>query len=384
MSPKNRDAEAANAPLLHAALQSPSIAKAGPQSAEPPTFSAIRSAIPAACFERSTWKGLAALAVTLCVYLGTTAWLYSAATWTMLILAAIARGLSIGPLFIVGHDACHDALTPHPWLNRFIGQLAFLPSLHTFTGWRYGHNFVHHQHTQILERDTGYPPLSPAQFAALPKTARAWYQLSRTPLGAGLLYLPLWWKYQAFPNAVARNQIRLAGPNFSWQQVLVALWLVFEACLFAGVFARIGWLPATYFSPWIMLLCGIFVTQLVWNTQMGFVTFLHHFHPKVAWHNEAEAPSAAQRQLESTVQIIFPAHTHWSMMNIFEHTAHHAMPTLPLYHLPRAQAALNRAFARHIPRERLTLRNISAAFATCKLWDTRAKQWVGYAAAKAK
>jgi acyl-lipid omega-6 desaturase (Delta-12 desaturase) len=377
-----RDAQAAIEPLIHATLQSPSLVKASPQAAELPTFSAIRTAIPAECFERSIWKGLAALIVTLCVFMATTAWLYSSKTWYLLIFAAVARGLSIGPLFIVGHDACHDALTPRQWANRMIGQLAFLPSLHTFTGWRYGHNFVHHQHTQILERDTGYPPLTPAQFAALTPLARAWYRLSRTPLGAGLLYLPLWWKYQAVPTAEARNQIRLAGRYFAWEQALLALCLVFEICLFSGVFARMSLLPAMHFSPWIMLLCGIVVTQLVWNTQMGFVTFLHHFHPQVPWHSEAEAPPAARRQLESTVHIIFPAHTHWSMMNIFEHTAHHAVPNLPLYHLPRAQAALNRAFARHIPRERLTLRNIQAAFATCKLWDVHAKQWVGYAGTK--
>jgi acyl-lipid omega-6 desaturase (Delta-12 desaturase) len=363
---------------VHAALQSPTLLHAGPQLASVPTFEAIRAAIASEYTQRSTPKGLTAFAAAALLYAAATLWLYSATTWYGLTFAVVARGLTIGLIFIVGHDACHDALTPHTRLNRWLGCVAFLPSYHTFTGWRYGHNFVHHQHTQILEKDTGYPPLSPTGYAASPRWQRAYYRLSRTPLGAGLLYFPLWWKYQAHPSAEARAAIRRAGPNFRAEQCIIALWLCLEVCLFAGVFSRFGLIPAAQFSPLIMLFCGIIATQCVWNTQMGLVTFLHHFHPRVPWHSEASAPPAAQRQLESTTHMIFPGATHWSMLNIFEHTAHHAVPQIPLYHLHRAQAALNRAFVRHIPRERLTLRNIGNAFATCKLWDVEARKWVGY------
>jgi acyl-lipid omega-6 desaturase (Delta-12 desaturase) len=342
------------------------------------SFNAIRAAIPPSCSKRSTAKGLIVFTLAVAIYLVTTAWLYCANAWPALMLAVCARGLSIGLVFIVGHDACHDALTPSRWLNRVLGQLAFLPSLHTFTGWRYGHNFVHHQFTQIIERDTGYPPLSPAQYAAQSAAARLIYRFSRTPLGAAFLYIPLWWKYQAFPSTEARSQIRRAGKFFFSQQMLVAAWLALEVALFSGALAKAGFVPAPHFSPTVLLIAGVIVTQLVWNTQMGIVTFLHHFHPHVAWHSEAEAPDAAQRQLASTVHITFPAHTHWSMLNIFEHTAHHAMPQIPLYHLPKAQAALNRAFANVIQREQLTLRNVRQAFSVCKLWDVQKKMWVGY------
>jgi acyl-lipid omega-6 desaturase (Delta-12 desaturase) len=374
------DRPPANAPYIHVALSAPTLLHAGPQQPSVPTFEAIRAAIPSDCFARSTRKGLLAFAFAASLYAAATMWLYSATAWYALVLACIVRGLTIGVVFIVGHDACHDALTPHTRLNRLIGQLAFLPSLHSFTGWRYGHNFVHHQHTQILEKDTGYPPLSPARYAASPRWQRAYYRLSRTPLGAGLLYFPLWWKYHAWPSAEARAAIRRAGPSFRTEQIILGLWLGLEVSLFAGIFSHLGVIPAAQFSPFTILFFGIIATQCVWLWQLGFVTFLHHFHPRVAWHSEASAPPAAQRQLESTTHMMFPGAAHWSMLNIFEHTAHHAVPQIPLYHLHRAQAALNRAFVRHIPRERLTLRNIGNAFTTCKLWDMEARKWVGYRA----
>ncbi len=127
-----------------------------------------------------------------------------------------------------------------------------------------------------------------------------------------------------------------------------------------------------------MLFFGIIVTQFVWNGQMGFVTFLHHFHPQVKWYCEADAPPAATRQLVSTVHMAFPAGTNWGMLNILEHTAHHIDPKIPLYNLPRAQTALNKAFANDIRQERMTLRAALNAFAVCKLWDVERQCWVGF------
>jgi len=42
------------------------------------------------------------------------------------VASSLAAGLFTALLFVVGHDACHQALTPKRWLNRFIGTLAFL------------------------------------------------------------------------------------------------------------------------------------------------------------------------------------------------------------------------------------------------------------------
>ncbi len=342
------------------------------------TFAAIRGAIPPQCFQRSTAKGLLAFVVAISVYGVVSVALYFATTWWMLVVLAIARGLTIGPVFVVGHDACHDALTPSMRLNRWLGQIAFLPTWHSFTSWRYGHNFVHHQHTQILEKDSAYPPMSPEEYACAPWMRKLVHRLSRTPLGAGALYFPVWLEYQAFPNAQMRERTRLAGTTFGAEQVLVAVWIMAEICLFSGVFARFIGFPTPNFSPIPMLFCSILITHFVWHWQMGFITFLHHFHPEVPWHSEADAPPAAQRQIESTVHMMFPAGTHWSMLNILEHTAHHAVTQIPLYNLPKAQAMLNLAFADEIRREPMRLSAVLRAFRVCKLWNQKTRAWEPY------
>lgn len=45
------------------------------------------------------------------------------------LLTGSACGLLIGRLFILGHDACHQSLTRHRRLNRWLERLVFLPSL---------------------------------------------------------------------------------------------------------------------------------------------------------------------------------------------------------------------------------------------------------------
>ncbi|EWS58794.1 Fatty acid desaturase [Methylibium sp. T29-B] len=65
-------------------------------------------------------------------------------TLPMKLLAGMAAGFVIGRLFILGHDACHQSLTPHRRLNRWLGRLVFLPSLTPYSLWEVGHNVVHH------------------------------------------------------------------------------------------------------------------------------------------------------------------------------------------------------------------------------------------------
>src|ERR1043165_1673462 len=65
--------------------------------------------------------------------------LYCVSVWGVVFIPALwlrfacslALGLLNGLLFVVGHDACHQSLTPRRRLNQLIGRLAFLPSLQT-------------------------------------------------------------------------------------------------------------------------------------------------------------------------------------------------------------------------------------------------------------
>ena len=342
------------------------------------SFAAIRAAIPAKCYERSISAGIFFLVLAYTLYASTTYLLYTASSFWALLAFATLRGLIIGLTFIVGHDACHEALTPSTRWNRVLGQIALLPSLHSFTVWRYRHNFVHHRHTQVLERDNGYPPADAVQFRRMDVLQRLRYRLSRTIPFAGLLYFPEWLQYQLLPSAVSRAAYKKAGRYFAFDYTLVVLWMLCEVALFAGALSQVGLVTASHFHPAVMLFFGIVVTQFFWYWEMGVVTFLHHFHPGVPWYRDSQAPSTAERQLISTVHVAFPAGMNWGLFNILEHTAHHIAPQIPFYKIAGAQAALQDAYPRLLTRERFSVRTIRKTFAVCKLWDPVGRRWMGY------
>ena len=45
------------------------------------------------------------------------------------VFASLVAALWIARLFVIGHDACHGSYTPNKTLNKWIGRIAFLPSL---------------------------------------------------------------------------------------------------------------------------------------------------------------------------------------------------------------------------------------------------------------
>lgn len=47
--------------------------------------------------------------------------------WWLKLICALVAGFVIGRLFIIGHDACHQSLTPHRKLNKWIGVSPFCP-----------------------------------------------------------------------------------------------------------------------------------------------------------------------------------------------------------------------------------------------------------------
>ena len=87
-------------------------------------------------------------------------------------LAAVFSGLVIGRLFILGHDACHQSLTRHRRLNRWLGRLVFMPSLTPYSLWDVGHNVVHHGYTNLKDFDFVWQPYSLPVYEACQHGAR--------------------------------------------------------------------------------------------------------------------------------------------------------------------------------------------------------------------
>jgi omega-6 fatty acid desaturase (delta-12 desaturase) len=54
-------------------------------------------------------------------------------TASLKIIGSVITVIAIGKLFILGHDACHGALTSSKRLNYWLAQIAFLPAMTSFT-----------------------------------------------------------------------------------------------------------------------------------------------------------------------------------------------------------------------------------------------------------
>ncbi len=77
----------------------------------------------------------------------------------VMLALCLALGFTVACIgFNVGHDACHNAVSDKPWMNRLF--------MHSFTvmganvyNWNISHNIVHHSYTNIPEADGDLHPM---------------------------------------------------------------------------------------------------------------------------------------------------------------------------------------------------------------------------------
>ncbi|MBY4895715.1 fatty acid desaturase [Cupriavidus sp. AU9028] len=319
---------------------------------------------------RSTPLALALFALDVAAFAGTLA----ALVWVESALAKLAlgvlTGLLIARLFIIGHDACHQSLTPRRRLNKWLGRIAFLPSLTPYSLWEVGHNVVHHGYTNLKGFDFVWAPYSKAEFEALPRWRRALERLYRNGLGAGLYYLiEIWWLKLFFPS---RRQMATRRPIF------------LADCLLCAVFA-LAWIGglawaaiASGQSVWLMLLAGFALPFLVWNAAVGFVLYVHHTHAEVAWYASKAMWARAQPIVSTTVHLRFRHGVGTLLHHIMEHTAHHVDMSVPLYRLKRAQAMLEHALPGRIVVQNFSWRWYFDTARRCKLYDFEALCWTDF------
>jgi omega-6 fatty acid desaturase (delta-12 desaturase) len=212
-------------------------------------------------------------------------------------LAGVATGLVIGRLFILGHDACHQSLTTHRTLNRWIGRIVFLPSLTPYSLWEVGHNVIHHGYTNLRGFDFVWQPRSLAEFQAL-SPARQWLErIYRSGWAPWLYYLvEIWWSRLLFPN---RSNMPTRRAVFVWDGLLASTFAV------AWIAALVVAARATGQSPAWLVAVGFALPFLFWNGLIGFVVYVHHTHTGVLWHQDKKSWSAAQPFVSTTVHLTF-------------------------------------------------------------------------------
>jgi len=284
--------------------------------------------------------------------------------------AAIALHIVLARLFVLGHDACHGSLFKSKTANAIWGRIAFLPTLTTFSLWHVGHNIAHHGFANLKGRDQVWVPLSPAEFAALPKW-RQWLERTyRSVWGFGLYYfIELWWNKLFFPSKRhmgARRPVFFADSmaTIAFAAAYVSLLVV------SAVLTDQPW--------WMLILLGAVLPFALWNYLMGMVIFVHHTGPEMVWFEKRSEWLRMRKVDDLTRDIHLPFRTEKLLHGIMLHRAHHFDPFIPNY---RLAAATRRLMAEGIASAKATvagwkfLREITRK---CALYDYEAKRWLGF------
>lgn len=287
------------------------------------------------------------------------------------LVAGLCAGVVIARLFIIGHDACHQSLTPHRRMNRWLGRIAFLPSLTPYSAWDLGHNVVHHGYTNLKGFDFVWAPLTRAEYAALGPARRWLERVWRSGFAPGLYYLvEIWWKRMYFPGP---SQVPTRRRDFLADNLGVTAFALAWACgLDAAALAADE--PVA-----LVLFAGFVVPLAVWFSLVGFVVYAHHTHTSIAWHRERSAWSKAQPFVSTTVHLTFPAGLGGVLHHIMEHTAHHVDMSIPFYRLRRAQAQLEALLPGRIVIQRFSWRWYFETARACKLFDFERACWTDFA-----
>src|SRR5918993_5373614 len=79
---------------------------------------------------RSTATALVRASLQLLGYVACVGLALAPLPYALNLLGGVLAGHALAILFTVGHDACHQSFTPSMRLNRWIGRIVFIPSLH--------------------------------------------------------------------------------------------------------------------------------------------------------------------------------------------------------------------------------------------------------------
>ena len=283
---------------------------------------------------------------------------------SLLLTAATVR------LFLIGHDACHGSFFSQQILNDVIGRIAFLPSLTAFSLWDVGHNVAHHGFNNLKNRDQVWAPFSQAEYDALPRSRQWLERVYRSGYGFGAYYLlELWWRKLYFAS---QREIGSSRRKYKTDSLIVTAWAIL------WVTGTVLAARSTHQSVALLLLTAIVLPFLAWNWIMGFVVFVHHTHPTIAWFQKRQEWQRCRAYLTATANVRFPFHLDRLMHNIMEHNAHHVNPRIPLFRLRRAQQLLAEHQGGEIRSYRLNWASYTDAVRRCKLYDFPGHRWLDF------
>jgi omega-6 fatty acid desaturase (delta-12 desaturase) len=340
----------------------------------PTTLKPVLDAISPERYRNPTWKGLAYVARDTTLYALLVWGLIVADTWWAVLGLWTLSAFVVSGMFILGHDAAHGALFSSKRLNSIVGHVMMLPSWHVYEGWVLGHNRIHHGHTCRQSMDFVWHPLTPTQFAQLPRWKQWRHRIEWSCVGSLPYYLrDVWWnKMIAFdpPEKWARDIRR--------DRIVVGS---FVLCASIGL-GVLGWsMDGTVWASFWMVLKVLVIPFLAFTFTIGWVVHVHHIDPDIRWWKRREW-NKFRGQMEGTTLLHVPGWLDFFLHRIFFHVAHHVDMRIPFYELPAACREIKAAYPDVVIERRLRVRDFFANTSRCKLYDFDAGRWLTYAEAR--
>ncbi len=254
--------------------------------------------------------------------------------------------------------------------TRSIGRIAFLPSLTPFSLWDVGHNVAHHGFTNLKGRDQVWVPMSAEEWQNASKTRRVLERIYRSGFGQGLYYtIEMWWKKLILPS---KKHVGVRRAIFIWDNVLV---LGVGAAWITGL---VLWAVFYNHSITWTLLGGFVLPFLAFNCIMGWVIYVQHTHPDVAWFDKRDEWQKRLGFITTTINVVVLEEPGPQPGDILEHGAHHVNTGVPLYPSARGGDCAQEYRAAARSRVRAQLEAYWATVRTCKLYDYANHRWLDF------
>lgn len=336
------------------------------------TLTKVRSVLSPAVFERRKRRGLLAFFANLLVFSAVSTLLTMDLPMIAIIPLWIISGLTIGSMFVIGHDACHGALFDNQRLNYWVGQISMLPSLHAYGQWDFGHNRIHHGHTVKFSGDFVWEPTTVDEYKSYNRFQKIMHRIYWSRFGAGVYYMiEIWFKGMILYTANQKNALR--------DKLIV---LAFMTASLIGLFTYGGSSPQGFSASsgfWMVFKVAV-VPFIIWNYLMGFIVYVHHINAEINW-KTSKKWSPVYGQLFSTVNYHVPRLLNLFFHNIMIHMPHHVHMRIPFYHLPLALEQIKAEFGEHVRERNTMFKDYLYSTRFCKLYDPENEEWRPYSAA---
>ena len=345
-------------------LMSPAVAA----NVDLPSLDEVRKRIPASCYRRSMVHGLRLVFIDAVVYIGLIGLAIRSDNRIVGWVLSVIAGIAVSAMFVIGHDAAHEALLPSDRLNRFVALVFLLPSLHVRDGWVFGHNRVHHGFTVKRGMDFVWHPVTPEEYALMSRSRRLLHRLEWSWAGAGVYYLRnVWWK----------KMIRFTPPTRSAPGVPRDRRIVLGYFIASSAGSLVlGWNQhATVLSALWMWARIVVVPFLVFSWIIGATVHIHHVQPDLHWY-EGKNWTRSKAQLIGTTVMRAPWLIDVALHHIFVHVPHHVDARIPCYELSNAAKAIDTAYPGIVQERPFHFRDYIRATRACKLFDFETSRWV--------